>query len=331
MIFNKGLCYDLLLGFVFFYFFVGVFEFLFNKVKKTKPIMSYFYITCVLSLIIFGGIRSPGTGIDDMQYIDFFNDINGKLKLGGFFSTISQYRYEPLMYLLFEVASFFSSNAAALIFLFCALSVSVNSFFIKKLSPYPILSLAVYSAHNFINKDMNQIRFGLASAFFLGLVYFLVKKRFVAGLLFFLLSLFSHATAVISIIPIATMRVINSKFAPMIVILLSVPFSYLGSVYIIEFISPYMGDIGSRGVGYIGVEMVSQSPFSIGNLKNIALVFLFSIFLLSEKVRNRSIEEYNKYYKIVMIFSIGGAVRIFFSDYASGSRLAKEGANKFLI
>ncbi len=92
-----------------------------------------------------------------------------------------------------------------------------------------------------------------------------------------------------------------------------------------------MGDIGSRGVGYIGVEMVSQSPFSIGNLKNIALVFLFSIFLLSEKVRNRSIEEYNKYYKIVMIFSIGGAVRIFFSDYASGSRLAKEGANKFLI
>ncbi len=118
-------------GLSFFIFFVGVFEFLFNKVKKTKPIMSYFYITCVLSLIIFGGIRSPGTGIDDMQYIDFFNDINGKLKLGGFFSTISQYRYEPLMYLLFEVASFFSSNAAALIF-FILRIISISEFIFYK-------------------------------------------------------------------------------------------------------------------------------------------------------------------------------------------------------
>ena len=306
----------------FFVFFVGVFGLAFNKEKRSKPIMIYLYVVCVMLLIIFGGVRSPGTGIDDMQYVDFFYDINAKLRTGDFFSTVKLYRYEPVMFLLFEVSSFISSNAGSLIFLFCALSVSINSFFIKKLSPYPILSLSVYSAHNFINKDLNQIRFGLASALFLGFVYFLVKRKFVAGLVFFLLSFFSQATAIVSVIPVVALRFLKSKYAPMVIILLSIPLSYIGSVFLIKIIAPYMGGVGERGLGYIKDEVVSQSPFSLGNLKNILLVFLFSIFLLNEKISNRSIEEYNKYYKLVLIFSIGGAVRIFFSDYASGSRLA---------
>ncbi len=76
------------------------------------------------------------------------------------------------------LTSLFSHNASVFLFVFCAIAVSINTYFFKKMSPYPVLALALYSAHIFINKDINQIRFGLSSALFLGVLWSIYLKRY---------------------------------------------------------------------------------------------------------------------------------------------------------
>ncbi|CCP07705.1 Amylovoran biosynthesis protein amsC [Erwinia amylovora MR1] len=66
-----------------------------------------------------------------------------------------------------------------------------------------LCSLCLYSAHLFINKDMNQIRFGLCSAFAIAFICSLVARNYLLALLFIVLSTQSHSTGytIVMIIP----------------------------------------------------------------------------------------------------------------------------------
>ena len=303
---------------------ISIVEILLKKDERTTHILTYLLCIAAATLVVFGGIRGLGTGMDDYQYRSFFADFINRIQVNGFAETVAFFRYEPLIFILAYLTSLVSHNADIFLFIFCLLAVAVNAVFFKKMSPYPVLALALYSAHIFINKDMNQIRFGLSSALFLGVIWYIYLKRYWMALAFTLLSFFSHNTAVmvVTIVPFLFIR--DSRWWPVAIILLSIPASKVGGTSFISLISSHMGSLGERAEGYSNETSNTGegSIFSVSNLKNIMLVFIFVYFLLSDEIKKYNYQQYRLNYLLVLTFAIGGGIRIFFYNYSSGARLS---------
>lgn len=303
---------------------ISIVEILLKKDERTTHILTYLLCIAAATLVVFGGIRGLGTGMDDYQYRSFFADFINRIQVNGFANTVAFFRYEPLIFILAYLTTLFSHNADIFLFIFCLLAVTINAVFFKKMSPYPVLALALYSAHIFINKDMNQIRFGLSSALFLGVIWYIYQKRYLLALAFTLLSFFSHNTAVmvVTIIPFLFIR--DSRWWPVAIILLSIPASKVGGTSFIALISSHLGAMGERAEGYSNETSNTGegSIFSVSNLKNIMLVFIFVYFLLSDEIKKYNYQQYRLNYLLVLTFAIGGGIRIFFYNYSSGARLS---------
>ncbi|WP_380179198.1 EpsG family protein [Kalamiella sp. sgz302252] len=303
---------------------LAVVEILLKKDERTTHALTYLLVIAVATLVVFGGIRGLGTGMDDNQYRTFFDAFNERIRVNGLADTIAYFRYEPLIFALAFLIRLISQNADIFLFVFCLLAVSVNATFFKKMSPYPIVALALYSAHIFINKDMNQIRFGLSSALFLGVLWYIYQQRYWVALVFTLLSFFSHNTAVmvVTIIPFLFIR--DSRWWPVAIILLSIPASKVGGTSFISLISSHLGSLGERAEGYNGEASNAGegSIFSVSNLKNIMLVFIFVYCLLSDEIKKYNYQQYRLNYLLVLAFALGGGIRIFFYNYSSGARLS---------
>lgn len=299
-------------------------EILLKKDRRAAPLLLWLLVIATVTLVIFGGIRGLGTGMDDFQYRSFYSDFIRRIEVNGLAHTIAFFRYEPLIFLLAWLTSLFSHSADTFLFIFCLLAVSVNTIFFKKMSPYPVMALALYSAHIFINKDMNQIRFGLSSALFLAVIWYIYLRRYWLALTFTLLSFFSHNTAVmvVTIVPFLFIR--DSRWWPVAIILLSVPASKVGGTSFIALISSHLGSLGERAQGYSNEASSAGdgSILSVSNLKNIMLVFIFVHFMLSNELKKSDPQQYRLNYLLILCFAIGGGIRIFFYNYSSGARLS---------
>lgn len=304
---------------------LSLFEIALKKDERTNHILTYLLCIATVTLIVFGGIRGLGTGMDDYQYRSFFEDFVRRIEVNGFFNTVAFFRYEPLIFAIAWLTSLFSHNASAFLFVFSILAVGTNAIFFKKMSPYPVLALALYSAHIFINKDVNQIRFGLSSAFFLGVIWTLYLKRYWLAFSFFVLSFISHNTAVmvVTLIPFLFLR--ERRWFPIAIIVLSIPASKVGGMGFVTAIAGHLGGIGERAAGYNNDNAATASTgsvFSVSNLKNVALVFIFVYFMLSNRLKRDNYEVWRLNYLLIITFAIGGAIRIFFYNYSSGARLS---------
>ncbi|MFH8133552.1 EpsG family protein [Pantoea osteomyelitidis] len=298
-------------------------EIIISDQERTKEIRLYLFWVAVVILFTFGGIRGLGTGLDDSQYRDFYNLFMAKIPIEGFVKTLEDFRYEPMIYIIAGAVRIFTKNADIFMYVFCMIAVSVNAWYFKKLSPLPLVSLALYSAHLFINKDMNQIRFGLSSAFFLGFLYHLTHKNRAGMIRLFILSFISHATAIVAILIPLALIVKKNKYIPAIIVLASIPMAFIGSHALIALLSSHIGALGERAMGYANQDSTQeQGIFTLSNLKNIMFVFIFSALLLNDKIRNISPEKFNFFYIMVLAFAIGSGLRLALQDYASGGRLA---------
>ena len=298
-------------------------EIIISDQERTKEIRLYLFWVAVVILFTFGGIRGLGSGLDDSQYRDFYNLFMSKIPIEGFVKTLEDFRYEPMIYIIAGAVRIFTKNADIFMYVFCMIAVSVNAWYFRKLSPLPLISLALYSAHLFINKDMNQIRFGLSSAFFLGFLYHLTHKNRAGMIRLFILSFISHATAIVAILIPLALIVKKNKYIPAIIVLASIPMAFIGSHALIALLSSHIGALGERAMGYANQDSTQeQGIFTLSNLKNIMFVFIFSALLLNDKIRNISPEKFNFFYIMVLAFAIGSGLRLALQDYASGGRLA---------
>ncbi|MBE5252412.1 EpsG family protein [Mixta mediterraneensis] len=304
---------------------ISLVEILLKKDERTTHILTYLLCIATLTLIIFGGIRGPGTGMDDYQYRSFFDDFIQRIQVNGFFNTVAFFRYEPLIFAIAWITSLISHNSSAFLLVFSLLAVATNATFFKKMSPYPIMALALYSAHIYINKDMNQIRFGLSSALFLGVLWTIYVKRYWLAFGFFILSFLSHNTAVmvVTIIPFLFIR--ESRWWPVIIIIVSIPLSKIGGMGFVNLIAGHLGSLGERAASYNhdnSVAAETGSVFSISNLKNVALVFIFVYYMLGNQLKRDNYDVFRLNYLLILTFAIGGGIRIFFYNYSSGARLS---------
>lgn len=303
--------------------FVAIVETMLSKNENTAQIRTYLYFVAVVVLFTFGGIRGLGTGLDDFQYRDFFVQFVDKIVIEGFWRTVEEFRYEPAIYAIAGITRMFTANPDIFIFVFAVISVGVNAHYFRKLTPLPLVALAVYSAHLFINKDMNQIRFGLCSAFLMGFVYHMSRRSKSGMFTTFILSFISHATAIVAILIPLAMIVRKNKYIPIFIVLASLPLAFMGSSALIALLSSHLGGLGDRAMGYANQDSTQdQGILTLSNLKNIGFVFIFSFVLLSDKIKNLDLEKFNTYYILVITFAIGSGLRMALQDYASGGRLA---------
>lgn len=303
--------------------FVALVEVMLSKNENTAQIRSYVYFVAVVVLFTFGGIRGLGTGLDDFQYRDFFVQFVDKIVIEGFWRTAEEFRYEPAIYAIAGITRVFTANPDIFIYVFTVIAVGINAWYFRKLTPLPIVALAVYSAHLFINKDMNQIRFGLCSAFLMGFVYHMSRRSKSGMITTFILSFISHATGIVALLIPLAMIVRKNKYIPILIVIASLPLAFMGSSALISLLSSHLGGLGDRAMGYANQESTQdQGILTLSNLKNIGFVFIFSFMLLSDRIKNFDATKFNTYYILVITFALGAGLRMALQDYASGGRLA---------
>ncbi|WP_241647865.1 EpsG family protein [Rosenbergiella metrosideri] len=272
--------------------------------------MNFLFVSSVVAIIIFAGARGVGTGYDDLQYRYAFNEIAEKSVTLGLSQILSLFRYEPITTLLMYITSLFSKSADVLLMTYATISIMITSLTYKKVSPYILISLCIFSAHLLINKDMNQIRFGIASALYVYSLTFLSEKKIKLFIVIYLLSVLSHQTATAGLLVVFS-QIYKRKYLPFYIVVLSVLLGLIGSKF---FLGKFENFIPQTALAYEGSEYDTELPiFSISNFKNIVFVYIYCKYLIN----NDSLKiKWEIRYILVFAFSIGAGIRIFFNDFS---------------
>ncbi len=106
-----------------------------------------------------------------------------------------EYGFLSIIYLFNKVGLSFE----IFIFTFCSISISLKAYVIKKISPYPIISLLLYFTFFFLLDDMGAIRRGFACSLVLLAYYFIFAKKYIVSSLLILLASSFHLTVLIVI------------------------------------------------------------------------------------------------------------------------------------
>lgn len=282
-------------------------------VKYNKQILLYLYILSVIVLIFFGGIRGAGTGVDDSMYRITFSEIEQKSVMLSIGDIINQYKYEPITTIVMMAVSIFTKNADIFIFAYLLISVFINSYTYKKYSPLFLISLAVYSSHLYLNKDLNQIRFGLSSALFVLSMCYLHENKYTKSIIFIVMAALSHQTALAGVVMYLVRPFVKWKYMPFLIVLICIPLGFLGGKNIFGWAFGYLPQIVSN---YQGTEFDTEIPLvSVANIKNVFFVFIFCFFLL-DKNGKLSTEQIGLSYILILVYAIGAGVRMVFHDFS---------------
>ncbi len=131
-----------------------------------KKIPYIFAVPVILLMVLLAGLRGEEVSRDYTNYVEMYQFIGSMPDYFTFYDFY--FIYEPLFY--FIVSGFkaiFGSLYGPIFLLFALFGVSLKSAAIRKLSPYPYLSLLLYYVSFFFLHDMTQIRIGVAGGILL--------------------------------------------------------------------------------------------------------------------------------------------------------------------
>lgn len=107
---------------------------------------------------------------------------------------------EPSMVYLSYYLNSLGFGINAFFFAYAAMSIPLRLTAILKLSPLPILTLAIYISYFYQLHDLMQIRCAVASALFLFALYFRAQKKWWKALFFILIGMLFHYSAFAGIV-----------------------------------------------------------------------------------------------------------------------------------
>ncbi|MEI2263841.1 EpsG family protein [Erwinia sp. CGal63] len=280
---------------------------------RIKRVIMWLAFICTMALICFGGSRGLNSGMDDSQYLDFFSDFSAQLHVNTYDAITDTYRYEKLFMLLAWLFSLFTSQSYYFLFFICFIAVSTNAYCYKKYSPLILCSLCLYSTHLFINKDMNQIRFGLSSAFAIAFICSLATKRNVLALIFLVLSTQSHATGYTILLAVPFFFLRERKYLPLLIVFACIPLGIIGGKKLFLDSLGIVPGLGERAAGYSGTGFDTASPvFGLANLKNIFFIGAFTLYYFRNGIQKGD----RLVYILLVSYAVGAGVRITFSDFS---------------
>ena len=180
------------------FFLILIFSF-FEFVKENW-IKDLVYAFLVLGLIFLGGLRY-GISSDYFHYKEIFNKVVLTRDWNEF---LMEYGFLSILYFFNKLGLSFEF----FIFSFCSLAVLIKAFVIRKISPYPLISLLLYFTFFFLLDDMGAIRRGFACSCIFATYYFLFLNRFWIASFFILVALSMHISVLI-VIPFLFFRKIK--------------------------------------------------------------------------------------------------------------------------
>lgn len=260
----------------------------------------YFYIRLffVLGLALFAAWLSSSHSRDSQQYIQYYDSI-----IAGDYVFV-----EPTFRWLANFSYSFLGGHFALFFLYALISVSLKLYLIRRNSKFLFLSCVVYFSYFFLVQDSNQIRIGLASAFFLASFFFYIDRKY----LFFLAagvaaSLAHYSCIVFLLIPFCLVR------SQRLGISVSVSYVVLSVFFVIfwgfsgvgDFFLEWASQYDPTGKMSAYVEMKKEGQFSSVNYLNRFLpISLFLIPLLFFYYRACSIDKNFSYFCQMVCFGV---------------------------
>ena len=138
-------------------------------------------------LVLFAGLRYDNP--DYSNYVEIYNGII-KNEKGESSPDIG---FNAICRLL----SLISRNPVIMFLTIAFLSITINFKAIKQYTPYVFICILLYFVHNYVLKDMIQIRAGLASALCLYSLRYLPKEKYKNAILFWVLALSVHFTSIL--------------------------------------------------------------------------------------------------------------------------------------
>ena len=129
-------------------------EIFLKHVKTDYVVNTVMYWLFVVVLICFAGLRT--VGVDMLNYAEIYKTLQSPNSWNKWTVITIEPGFKAIFY------SLRSTSFQVALFVVATLAVLLKATFLKKYSPYPILSLVVYFTAIFIIKEMGQIRHGLA-------------------------------------------------------------------------------------------------------------------------------------------------------------------------
>ena len=163
------------------------------KYTRTCFYKSSFLFIIALVLVFIAGFRKIGLDRDSITYSQFIIS-------ASFNDSLSLFKMEPFFCLIVEASKLlFSDPVRGTFVIFAILGVSLKLYAIKKISPFPVLSVLVYICFYFILHEMTQIRVGVATAIFLIAIPDIVNKNVRGFLLKTALATMFHYSSIIMV------------------------------------------------------------------------------------------------------------------------------------
>ena len=168
--------------------------------RSTAPILLFF---CALLMTSLAGLRAETVSRDYINYRDFYNFSPNSLGLGFLTERGNSLPTVDIGYVYMNsIFKYIGISFEVSILLIACFSVLSYAIIFNKNLKYPLLALLLYYSHHFFNREMTQIRAGIACAILLWSFYLVSKKEFKSALLLYIAAVSFHITATMAIIPI---------------------------------------------------------------------------------------------------------------------------------
>ena len=306
-----------------------------EKIKGPLNIILIFIV--FVALLLLSGFRYNEFG-DYCTYNFLWND---SPNLVEYFYLTREYIFytEKLFTFIIFASKLFLDQPIGMFVTIAFLSLSINFYALKKISPNVYLSLLIYFSHIFFYKEMAQIRFGLSSALVLLSFYYLANTNTIRYFGVVLIAISIHITALpaVAVYIFSKFKFSRSHFIIFFIIAIFLGLISFGTIflnflesldllphryYVYKYYDPVMGSWAAAPNDIAGVfEEGSEIVVNVNNqdigifsnpttLKNIAITIFSIIFF--KLLNNR----HKYFYVSFCAYFLGTCWIIIFNDYA---------------
>jgi len=214
-------------------------------------------------------------------------------------------------------------NVCALpVFMFvcvAALSVTLNVNSFLKYTPYVFIAILLYLVHNFVLKEMIQIRIGLASAICLFSIRYLKTNSFIKVIVLWIIAISIHLTAIIFGLLIILYKLKPTKKILLYAVLISL---VIGTFFPLgDFVKTQIG-ISDKLDEYIAYGDTGYAG-KLGIWKNLNTIKTLIFFCMFYRIYDSMNKENQYFYVMFLCYTIGLCWLICFNDFAIiGARMS---------
>ncbi|WP_038197792.1 EpsG family protein [Xenorhabdus bovienii] len=154
-----------------------------------------FFFILFLFIALFCGLRGINVDRDYVEYLDIYKKIP---TLDNFFDVdFSLIHGDPIFFFIASIVKSIGLKSYFIFLFFALISLSIYRWCFQHYSIYPHLSLLIYFCHSFLNKEMTQIRAGLASSFILLTLCLIYRNKFKSAYVTMLLTTLGHSSGLL--------------------------------------------------------------------------------------------------------------------------------------